>query len=133
MKEMKEFLSLRLAIVSAGYTTMHKALVFLYVHNSTLHRVIYNPWPRLLKICDHDLDQFFPDRELIAIKFLADRFLHLQLYVLHHLIEEASGANTWMQNQHNFWYRALDKGITKSPKYSQELFCSKKSEDFENH
>ena len=31
------------------------------------------------------------------------------------------------------WDIPLDKGITKNPKYSQELFCSKKSEDFENH
>ena len=31
------------------------------------------------------------------------------------------------------WGIPLDKGITKSPKYSQELFCSQKSEDFENH
>ena len=68
------------------------------------------------------------------LRQLTNRFLHLQLYVQHHLMEEASGANTWMQNQHNFWYGAsLDKGITKSPKYSQELFFSKKSEDFENH
>ena len=31
------------------------------------------------------------------------------------------------------WGIPLYKGITKSQKYSQELFFSKKSEDFENH
>ena len=72
---------------------------------------------------------------IVKLKLLPNRFLHLQLCVLHHLIEEASVTNTWMQNQNKFlvWGIPLDKGIIKSPKYSQELFFSKKSEDFENH
>ena len=33
----------------------------------------------------------------VKLKLLANRFLHLQLYTLHHLIEEGSKANIWMQ------------------------------------
>ena len=38
----------------------------------------------------------------VKLKLLANRFLHLQLYILHHLIEEGSGANTCMQKPTQF-------------------------------
>ena len=70
------------------------------------------------------------------LKLLANRFLHFQFYVPHHLKEEGSGANTWMQKPTQFlvWgHPFYPRGLQKSLKKWQELLFNKKLKDFENH
>ena len=74
----------------------------------------------------------------VKLKLLANRFLHLQFYILHHLKEEGSGANNMDAKTNTIFGTGggdpLDfRGLQKSPKKLQILFFNKKLEDFENH
>ena len=69
----------------------------------------------------------------VKLKLLANRFLHLQFYILH-IKEEGSGANTGMQKPTQFlaWDIPLPQRITKKSKKLQELLFNRMLEDFEN-